>query len=88
VRNHARICFLAYWLSAKLEAARRQKDQTIEVHSLLRQLQSIRLGRLELGGETFKTMVTQVPKDLNDMLAKLDLLELFAKPPAWTDGQL
>jgi transposase len=88
VRNHARICFLAYWLSAKLELAWRQKDQTIEVHNLLRQLQSIRLGRLELGGETFKTMVTQVPKDLNDMLAKLDLLGLFAKPPAWTDGQL
>jgi transposase len=88
VRNHARICFLAYWLSAKLELAWRQKDQTIEVHNLLRQLQSIRLGRLELGGGTFKTMVTQVPKDLNDMLAKLDLLELFAKPPAWTEGQL
>jgi len=88
VRNHARICFLAYWLSARLELAWRQKDQTIEVHNLLRQLQSIRLGRLELGGETFKTMVTQVPKDLNDMLAKLDLLGLFAKPPAWTEGQL
>jgi transposase len=88
VRNHARICFLAYWLSAKLEVAWRQKDQTIEVHNLLRQLQSIRLGRLELGGENFKTTVTQVPKDLNDMLAKLDLLGLFAKPPAWTDGQL
>ena len=88
VRNHARICFLAYWLSAKLELAWRQKDQTIEVHNLLRQLQSIGLGRLELGGQTFKTMVTQVPKDLNDMLAKLDLLELFAKPPAWTEGQL
>ncbi len=88
VRNHARLCFLAYWLSAKLELDWRKKDQTIEVHNLLRQLQSIRLGRLELGGETFKTMVTQVPKDLNDMLAKLDLLELFAKPPAWTEGQL
>jgi transposase len=88
VRNHARICFLAYWLSAKLEMEWRQKDQTVEVHNLLRQLQSIRLGRLELGGETFKTMVTQVPKDLNDTLAKLDLLTLFAKPPAWTEGPL
>jgi transposase len=88
VRNHARICFLAYWLSAKLELAWRQKDQTIEVHNLLRQLQSIRLGRLKLEGEKFKTMVTQVPKDLNDLLAKLDLLALFAKPPAWTEGQL
>ena len=88
VRNHARLCFLAYWLSAKLELQWRQKDQTIEVHNLLRQLQSIRLGRLELGNKTFKTMVTQVPKDLNDTLAKLDLLPLFAKPPIWTEGQL
>ncbi len=88
VRNHARLCFLAYWLSAKLELEWRQKDQTIEVHNLLRQLQSIRLGRLELSGETFKMMMTQVPKDLNDTLAKLDLLPLFAKPPTWTEGQL
>jgi transposase len=88
VRNHARLCFLAYWLSAKLELAWRQKDQTIEVHNLLRQLQSIRLGRLELGGETCKMMVTQVPKDLNDTLARLDLLPLFAKPPTGTEGQL
>ena len=82
VRNHARICFLAYWLSARLELQWRQKDQTIEVHNLLRQLQSIRLGRLELGDKTFKTVVTQVPKDLNGTLAKLDLLTLFAQPPA------
>jgi transposase len=88
VRNHARICFLAYWLSAKLELQWRQKDQTIEVHNLLRQLQSIRLGRLELGDKTFKTLVTQVPKELNDTLVKLDLLTLFAQPPAWTDAQL
>jgi len=88
VRNHARLCFLAYWLSAKLELEWRQKDQAIEVHNLLRQLQSIRLGRLQLGPKTFKMMVTQVPKDLNDMLARLDLLTLFAKPPNWTEGQL
>jgi hypothetical protein len=60
----------------------------MEVHHLLRQLQSTRLGRLELAGETFQTMVAQVPQDLNDMLARLDLLELLAKPPAWTEGQL
>ncbi len=88
VRNHARLCFLAYWLSAKLELQWRQKDQTIEVHNFLRQLQSIRLGRLELGGEACKMMVTQVPKDLNEALARLDLLPLFAKPPTWTEGQL
>jgi hypothetical protein len=83
VRNHVRICFLAYWLTANLEKQWRQKDQTIEVHNLLRQLQSVRLGQLELGGKTFKTMVTQVPRDLNATLNKLGLLPLFASPPAW-----
>ena len=83
VRNHVRICFLAYWLTAKLERLWRQKDQTIEVHNLLRQLQSVRLGRLELDGKTLKTMVTRVPKDLNGTLNRLGLLPLFAHPPTW-----
>jgi len=83
VRNHVRICFLAYWLTARLERLWRQKDQTLEVHNLLRQLQSIRLGRLELDGKILKTMVTQVPKDINATLNKLGLLPLFAHPPTW-----
>jgi transposase len=83
VRNHVRICFLAYWLTAKLESQWRQKDQTIEVHNLLRQLQSIRLGRLQVEGKTLKTLVTQVPNDLNATLNKLGLLPLFAHPPTW-----
>jgi transposase len=83
VRNHVRICFLAYWLTAKLERLWRQKDQTIEVHNLLRQLQSVRLGRLELDGKALKTMVTRVPKDLNGTLSQLGLLPLFAHPPTW-----
>ncbi|HEV2210218.1 MAG TPA: IS1634 family transposase [Verrucomicrobiae bacterium] len=83
VRNHVRICFLAYWLSARLERQWRQEDQTIEVHNLLRQLQTIRLGCLELDGKAFKTMVTQVPKELNVTLSTLGLLPLFAQPPAW-----
>lgn len=83
VRNHVRICFIAYWLGAKLELQWRQKDQTIEVHNLLRQLQCIRLGRLELAGKTLKTVVTQVPKDLNATLDKLGLVSLFAAPPTW-----
>src|SRR5437762_10155841 len=83
VRNHVRICFLAYWLSAKLERQWRQKDQTIEVHNLLRQLQAIRLGQLQVHGKPFKTMVAQVPKDLNAILNKLGLLPLFSQPPPW-----
>jgi len=86
VRNHVRICFVAYWLTAKLQRQWRQKDQTIEVHNLLRQLQSIRLGRLEVQGKTFKTLVTHVPKDLNPTLNKLGLLPLFSQPPNWAPG--
>src|SRR6266446_2558909 len=86
VRNHVRICFLAYWLTANLEKQWRQKDQTIEVHNLLRQLQTIRLGHLVVEGKAFKTMVTQVPKDLNATLNKLGLLPLFASPPSWAPG--
>jgi len=86
VRNHMRICFLAYWLTAKLERRWRQHDETIEVHNLLRQLQSIRLGHLKAGNKTLKTEVTEVPKDLNAILAKLKLLPLFSQPPAWTRG--
>jgi transposase len=88
VRNHVRICFLAYWLSAKLDVQWRQKDQTIEVHNLLRQLQTIRLGRLTVGGRTFKSKVTHVPKDLNSVLNKLGLLPLFSQPPAWAPSGL
>jgi transposase len=83
VRNHVRICFLAYWLSAKLERPWRQKDQTIEVHNLLRQLQTIRLGRLEVEGKALRTLVTQVPRDLNATLNKLGLLPMFSQPPTW-----
>ena len=83
-----RICFLAYWLSAKLELQWRQKDQTIEVHNLLRQLQCIRLGYVEVEGKSLKSLVTQIPKDLNPTLDKLGLLPLFAHPPSWAPSQL
>ena len=88
VRNHVRLCFLACWLAAKLERRWRRKDQTIEVHNLLRQLQSIRLGRLEVAGKAVKSLVTQVPKDLNPTLSKLGLLPLFSQPPTWAPGPL
>jgi transposase len=88
VRNHVRICFLAYWLSAKLQVQWRSKDQTIEVHNLLRQLQTIRLGRLAVGGKTLALKVTQVPKDLNATLNQLGLLPLFTQPPTWVPSPL
>jgi transposase len=88
VRNHVRICFLAYWLTAQLERQWRLKDEAIEVHNLLRQLQTIRLGRLEVAGKALKTLVTQVPNDLNPTLNKLGLLSLFSQPPTWAPGPL
>jgi transposase len=83
VRNHVRICFVAYWLTAKLQRRWRQQDQTIEVHNLLRQLQTIRLGWLKVADKTLKTKITDVPKDLNPVLNNLGLLPLFSQPPAW-----
>jgi transposase len=83
VRNHVRICFLAYWLTAKLGVQWRAKDQKIEVHNLLRQLQAIRLGQLAVEGQPLKTLVTDVPSELNAVLNKLGLLPLFGSPPSW-----
>jgi transposase len=83
VRNHVRICFLAYWLTAKLAVQWRAKDQKIEVHNLLRQLQAIRLGQLAVEGKPLKTLVTDVPSELNEVLDRLGLLPLFASPPSW-----
>src|SRR5438128_8606590 len=67
VRNHVRICFLAYWLSATLELQWRQKDQPIEVHNLRRQRKALRLGRLEVRGQPFQTMLSPARKDVNEI---------------------
>ena len=77
---------IAVWLSAKIETQWRLKGQSVEVHNLLRQLQTIRLGRLEVKGQRLKIKVTRVPRDLNAILSKLGLLELFTQPPAWAPG--
>ncbi|MGC9260713.1 MAG: hypothetical protein ACP5I8_11655 [Phycisphaerae bacterium] len=69
--------FIAQW---------RLKGLTVEVHHLLRQLQTIRLGRLEVNGQSLKTKVTRIPNELNAVLSELGLLELFTQPPAWAPG--
>jgi transposase len=81
VVNHVRLCFLAYWMSARLGREWRAKGQTEEVPRLLRHLQTIRLGRLQIGPDIHQTVITQVPKDMNDQLQKLGLTPLFASPP-------
>ena len=88
VINHVRICFLAYWISARLARQWRLCGETGEVTRILRQLQTIRLGSIHLKNEGLQVLqqITKVPADLNAQLAKLKLLHLFAAPPAWAQN--
>ena len=81
VINHARLCFLAYWLSARLGGEWRAKGGTEEVPRVLRHLQTIRLGRLQMGKDIYRTVMTEVPKSLNEQIQKLGMASLFAAPP-------
>ena len=81
VINHVRLCFLAYWLSARLGGEWRAKGETEEVPRVLRHLQTIRLGRLQMGKAVHRTVMTEVPRNLNKQLHKLGLAALFAAPP-------
>ena len=83
VRNHVRICFLAYWLSALLGREWRAAQEPGEVPRILRELQTIRVGQVSAGGKRVATLLTEIPPRLNAQLIKLDLLKLFAQPPAW-----
>jgi len=51
------------------------------VPRVLRQLQTIQLGRLQMGKTIEHTLMTEVPKNLNEQLQKLGLAALFATPP-------
>ena len=81
VVNHVRLCFLAYWLSARLGGEWRAKGETEEVPRVLRHLQTIRLGLLQIGPDAQRTVMTQVPHDMNKQIQKLGLAPLFASPP-------
>ena len=82
VINHVRLCFLAYWLSARLGGEWRAKGETEEVPRILRHLQTIRLGQLQMGADVHHNVMTEVPKNLNEQLQKLGLASLFAAPPS------
>ena len=81
VVNHVRLCFLAYWLSARLGGEWRAAGESEEVPRVLRHLQTIRVGRLRMGQDIHRSVVTEIPKNLNDQLRKLGLTPLFASPP-------
>ena len=76
-----RLCFLAYWLSARLGGEWRAKGETEEVPRILRHLQTIRLGSLRMGKRVEHALMTQIPKNMNQQLQKLGLAPLFAAPP-------
>lgn len=81
VINHVRLCFLAYWISARLGKEWRAKGESEEVPRILRKLQTIRVGTLQLGDKVCQRLMTEVPPDLNAQLIKLGLAGLFAAPP-------
>ena len=81
VVNPVRLCFLAYWLSARLGGEWRAKGETEEVPRILRHLQTIRLGSLRMGKRVEHALMTQTPKNMNQQLQKLGLAPLFATPP-------
>jgi transposase len=81
VVNHVRLCFLAYWLSARLGGEWRAKGETEEVPRILRHLQTIRLGSLRMGQRVQHALMTQIPKNMNQQLQKLGLAPLFTAPP-------
>jgi transposase len=81
VVNHVRLCFLAYWLSARLGGEWRAKGETEEVPRILRHLQTIRLGSLRMGKRVEHALMTQIPKNMNRQLQTLGLAPLFAAPP-------
>jgi hypothetical protein len=46
-------------------------------------MQTIRIGSLCIKNKMTAPLITQVPKNLNALLKKLNLLKLFAQPPTW-----
>lgn len=83
VRNHVRLCFIAYWLSARLGCQWRGSGEVGEVPRILRRLQDIRIGYLQVGGKMKQSLMTNIPKDINRLLEKLGVIKLFATVPDW-----
>jgi transposase len=68
VRNHVRLCFIAYWLCARLGNEWRAKGEKGEVQRLLRQLQAIRVGTLKIAGQDLKRLLTQMRHQTNFLI--------------------
>jgi hypothetical protein len=74
---------LAYGLCARLGQEGRVRGEGAEVPDLLRRLQAIRVGTLQVAGQGVRRLLTQIPADLNAVLERLGLRHLFGQPPPW-----
>ncbi len=83
VRNHVRICFIAYWLSARLGREWSLQEEKAEVPRILRELQTIRVGFLKVNKTTLPPQITQIPEHLEKLIEKLKIHKLFSSPPSW-----
>ncbi|QSR89281.1 hypothetical protein IT6_03080 [Methylacidiphilum caldifontis] len=64
VRNHIRLCFLAFWISTRLGTEWIAKGFTEEVPKVLRRLQSIRLVQLSTKGKPVIGLLSKIPTEL------------------------
>jgi hypothetical protein len=62
------------------------KAKKAKSNDCLRRLQAIRVGTLKIADQDSKRLLTQIPSELNTMLAQLGLLPLFSQPPAWAEA--
>jgi transposase len=83
VVNHVRLCFIAYWLSARLRQEWAALNCHREVPRVLQQLQAIRLGSFRVMEKEVPAAITKISPELNEILTQLHLLPLFAAPPKW-----
>jgi transposase len=88
VVNHIRLCFLAYWISARLGREWGLEGNHQEVVRILRRLQTIRVGTLSFAGAAAQTVLTSIPADLEETLRSLKIQKLFSTPPAWAKSGL
>ncbi len=77
------ICFLVYWITARLKSEWSRMGERREVASVLRELQQIKVGRLKMGEMPLKVTLTDIPGKLYAILEKPGLPALFQRAPAW-----
>ncbi len=83
VVNHIRLCFLAYWISARLGREWIGLGDHREVVRILRSLQTIRIGRLFFDGIGHRTLMTSIPDEMEQTIKTLKLDKIFSSPPTW-----